>query len=242
MDEHIVHLGLPLFMMVVRKEDNRTDEGERSFLPVGDGAGEPAGQAASSLGRTVRWQLKWAQRYRREDSIGQATGRGPRSGKQAMPPRGWRASLCGCGTACSGRGSGGLPDVAMPRAARLAALPPAGLGGGAHFHPVPSASRTAARDPATLGGSWPNSRLRVNPCTPGFASISFPVGFPWPGEDLSLGSPPPAHRLPPSRRFRSTASRRRRMTSASGWPGSRPASIVRSWYRASAQAPRRSAT
>lgn len=52
-------------MLVLRKEDHSMDERERRFLAVGASlAGAVPTEVARTVGRTVRWVLKWARRYR----------------------------------------------------------------------------------------------------------------------------------------------------------------------------------
>ncbi|MBF8261781.1 MAG: hypothetical protein HW376_1310, partial [candidate division NC10 bacterium] len=52
-------------MLVLRKEDHSMDERERRFLAVGAYlAGAAPTEVARTVGRTVRWLLKWARRYR----------------------------------------------------------------------------------------------------------------------------------------------------------------------------------
>ena len=52
-------------MLVLRKEDHSMDERERRVLAVGAYlAGAAPTEVARTVGRTVRWLLKWARRYR----------------------------------------------------------------------------------------------------------------------------------------------------------------------------------
>lgn len=52
-------------MLVLRKEDHSMDESERRSLAVGAYlAGAAPTEVARTVGRTVRWLLKWARRYR----------------------------------------------------------------------------------------------------------------------------------------------------------------------------------